>query len=128
MIQVLSANTLPFYPGTMYYLLTNISGSTLTLEDLNEDGIKKEAQEKIAKSRGSMAWLHFANVPGDPTSAVCNSCQVGATLHIIHRQSVRANASSVVKRSHLNVTHIYMMDNTVTNACKVSFVQRKLTI
>ena len=65
----------------MYYLLTNISGSTLTLEDLNGDGIKKEAQEKIAKSRGSMAWLHFANVPGDPTSAVCNSCQVGATLH-----------------------------------------------
>ena len=54
-------------------------GSTLTLEELNGDGIKKEVQEKIAKSKGSMAWLHFANVPGDPTSAVCNSCQVSLT-------------------------------------------------
>ena len=48
----------------------------MTLDELNGDGIKKEVQEKIAKSKGSMAWLHFANVPGDPTSAVCNSCQV----------------------------------------------------
>ena len=51
----------------------------MTLEELNGDGIKKEVQEKIAKSKGSMAWLHFANVPGDPTSAVCNSCQVSLT-------------------------------------------------